>query len=49
MLDHTKLGAPTDNFFAKPEELDAMVCDKGGKTFAKRYLASTPYELHFGR
>lgn len=49
LIDHTKLGAPTDNFFAKPEELDAMVCDKGGKPFAKRYLTTTPYELHFSR
>ena len=49
LMDHTKLGAPTDHFFAKPEELDAMVTDKGGKPFAKKSLISPSFALHFSR
>ncbi len=49
LMDSTKLGAPTDHFFAKPDELGAMVCDKGGKVFAKKHLIVTPFDLHFGR
>lgn len=49
LIDSTKLGAPTDHFFAKPEELDAVITDKGGRSFAKKHFAATPYELHFGK
>ena len=49
LMDSSKLGAPTDHFFAKPDELGAMVCDKGGKTFARKHLIVTPFDLHFGR
>ena len=49
LMDSSKLGAPTDHFFAKPDELGAMVSDKGGKTFARKHLIVTPFDLHFGR
>lgn len=49
LMDSTKLGAPTDHFFAPPEDLGAMVCDKGGKAFAKKYLINPSFELHFGK
>jgi DeoR/GlpR family transcriptional regulator of sugar metabolism len=47
LIDNTKLGATTDHFFAKPEELDALVSDQGGKSYAKKYLKTTPFTLHF--
>ena len=49
LMDSTKLGAPTDHFFAKPEELQAMVTDKGGRSYAKKHLITPTYELHFGK
>lgn len=49
LIDSTKLGAPTDHFFAKPDEIAALVTDKGGKPYAKRHLASSPYALYFGK
>lgn len=49
LIDHTKLGALTDHFFAKPDELQAMVCDKAGKAFAKKHLIAPPFDLHFSR
>ncbi len=49
LIDSSKLGAPTDHFFAKPEELDAMVTDKGGKAFAKKLLTGQAFDLHFGK
>lgn len=49
LIDSTKLGAPTDHFFAKPEEIQAVVTDKGGRSFAKKHLITPSYELHFGK
>lgn len=49
LIDHTKLGLSTDHFFAKPENLDALVTDKEGMTFAQNHLKSVPYSLHFSR
>ncbi len=33
MLDHTKLGCPTDHFFVKPSEIDLLVTDSAGAEF----------------
>ncbi len=49
LIDHTKMGATTDHFFAKPEELNALVCDAEAKPFAKKYLKGGPFELHFSK
>ena len=46
LMDHTKLGAMTDHFFAKPEELDAFVSDKRAKSFSRTHFKETPFELH---
>jgi len=36
LLDSTKLGAPTDHFFAAPEDFEVLVTDAGGRTFVKK-------------
>lgn len=33
LMDHTKLGRTTDHFFARPEDLDLLVTDRGGREF----------------
>ena len=48
LLDHTKLGAMTDHFFAKPEELDAFVSDKKAKAFGRTHFKEAPFEVSFG-
>ncbi len=47
LLDFTKLGAPSDHYFARPDELDAFVTDPGGAGFAKDRLRKMSFELHF--
>jgi DeoR/GlpR family transcriptional regulator of sugar metabolism len=47
LIDHTKMGVVNDQFFAKPEDLNAMVCDQAAKPYAKKHLKNAPFELHF--
>lgn len=47
LMDHTKMGSAADQFFAKPEELDALVCDAGAKAYVKKHLKNVPYSIHF--
>ncbi|MEP2776329.1 MAG: DeoR/GlpR family DNA-binding transcription regulator [Luteolibacter sp.] len=35
MMDHTKLGRVTDNYFVNPSEIDVLITDKAGMTFCK--------------
>ena len=35
MLDHTKLGRLTDNYFVTPEDIDLLITDKEGAAFCK--------------
>jgi len=49
LIDQTKLGAHTDHFFARCEDLNVLVTDKGGKNYAAKYLKSTSYDVRFGR
>ena len=48
LMDHTKLGAMTDHFFAKPEELDAFVSDKSARSFSRTHFKEVPFEVHLG-
>ncbi len=49
LLDHTKMGVQTDFYFIAPEELNAVVTDRGAKIYAKTHLKDVPYELKFAR
>jgi DeoR/GlpR family transcriptional regulator of sugar metabolism len=33
MLDHTKLGRKTDHYFVKPDQIDLLITDSGGRDF----------------
>lgn len=49
LVDHTKLGAQSDFFFAKPEEVAVVITDREGKTFAKTHLKNPPFTLRYSR
>ncbi|MBB5349825.1 DeoR/GlpR family transcriptional regulator of sugar metabolism [Haloferula luteola] len=46
LLDHTKLGLRSDYFFARPEDLDAVVTDPSAKSFFKGKLRALPFQLY---
>ncbi len=45
LLDHTKLGAATDHFFAGPDGIDLVVIDRGGALWAKKHWKFPPSRL----
>ena len=49
LLDHTKFGVQTDFYFAAPEEVNAVITDRGSKIYSKTHLKDVPYELKFAR
>lgn len=49
LLDHTKLGSDTDNYFVKPDEIAALVTDQNARTYVKGAMKKTPFALYFGR
>lgn len=49
LMDHTKLGARTDHFFAQCADFHVLVTDKGGRSYASKYLKATSYDVRFGR
>ena len=45
MLDHTKLGRKTDHYFVKPDQIDLLITDSGGRDFCgKGKLKGMAYE-----
>jgi len=49
LLDHSKFGIRSDFFFATPDRIDAVVTDRGTRSFATKHLKKAPYELRFAR
>jgi len=49
LLDFTKLGASTDNYFARPEEFQVLITDPGGEDFVKNHIKNPTFEMHFSR
>lgn len=46
IIDHTKLGRGTDNYFVKPDEIDLLITDRNGIGFFKEFpKLKTPREI----
>lgn len=49
VIDHTKMGAQAEFFFAKPEEVAVVITDGQSKNYGKTYLKNPPFTLCYSR